>query len=177
MLKKEVFVSLIIIIGYLICCFYIDNININTSSIFTNNLLLKGNKPSEIPLARLQINRLNIDKYIYKIDSKANNVDKNVSILKESILPDQDNSIIFLAAHSGDSKVSYFENLKKLKKGEEISFYYNNHNYIYKVIDIYEMNKDGYIGVNKRKDKQLILTTCSPTHKNKQLIIDSILIK
>lgn len=47
--------------------------------------------------------------------------------------------------------------------------------YIYKIINIWEEDKNGYIHVNKKEENQLILTTCSPTTENKQLVINSIL--
>ena len=34
-------------------------------------------------------------------------------------------------------------------------------------------SKNGYINITKNNYKQLILTTCSPEHKDKQLIINA----
>lgn len=124
-------------------------------------------------------NNLNFGKYYIKelTPGEGYNLDKNVTILKGSILPNKDNSIIFLAAHSGNSKVSFFNKLDKIKNNQEINFYYNNYKYIYKVIKKYETNKDGDIEVNKDFKNKLILTTCSIHNKKKQLIVESIMIK
>ena len=52
---------------------------------------------------------------------------------------------------------------------------YKNKKYIYSVKNIWEENKNGYIHINRENEKQLILTTCSKTKKNKQLVINSTL--
>ena len=111
---------------------------------------------------------------IYPLSNPKNNVDQNISILKGSILPDKDNSIVFIAAHSGVGKIAYFNNLDKLNKGDKVSFFYKNKEYKYIVSTIYEEKKDGYIHVSKGKDKQLVLTTCSK-NKGKQLVVNCIL--
>lgn len=177
MSKKTAIVSLIIIICYLCCCYYITNNKITLINIKSPSWISNGIKPVEMPIAQLTIENIGINKFIYNFNSELNNVEKNVTILDQSILPNKANSIIFLAAHSGNSSISYFEKLYKLKINDTISFKYKNNDYLYQIVDIYEEVKNGYIGVNKRKENQLILTTCSPLHKNKQLIIDSILIK
>ena len=63
--------------------------------------------------------------------------------------------------------------LSTIKK-DKITLEYNNEIYAYEVTDIWEEKKNGYIHVNKSKNKQLVLTTCSK-NKNKQLVINSIL--
>lgn len=89
-------------------------------------------------------------------------------------MPDQENSIIFLAAHSGSGEIAFFNNLDKLIKKDKIILEYNNEIYYYEVTDIWEENKNGYIHVNKGETKQLVLTTCSKK-KDTQLIINCIL--
>ena len=92
--------------------------------------------------------------------------------LKESIMPDQNNSIMFLAAHSGIGKIAFFEELDKLQKNDIIILIYKGKTFKYKVKNIYEQQKNGYIDINKEKLNQLILTTCSPKKKDKQLIVN-----
>ncbi len=91
-------------------------------------------------------------------------------------MPDEENSIIFLAAHSGTGTIAFFKNLDKLIKGDKIELKYKNKIYQYQIDKIWEENKTGYIHINKTEKKQLILTTCSPKNNNKQLIINSNLI-
>lgn len=128
----------------------------------------------EKPIATLLIKKINLKQPIYKINSPNNTIEKHVTILKESILPNENNSIIFLAAHSGTGKIAYFEQLNHLDINDELVLIYQNKKHYYNVIDIWEEEKNGYINVNKAKEKQLVLTTCSPTNKNNQLIINSI---
>ena len=128
----------------------------------------------EQPIGTLSINKINLKEDLYDINSIENNVDKHVTILKESIFPDNDNSIMFIAAHSGYGDKAYFRNLDKLDINDEIILEYKNVKYKYIVIDKWEEKKDGDIEVNKTKEKQLILTTCSTKDKNKQLVINCI---
>lgn len=179
---KKIFITTFIIISYLVTCNIIYNNNIKSNNEInkyivtdTKDKKIVYNKKNDLPIGKLIINKLNIDNNLYHINSKNNNVDKNITILKESIEPNIDNSIFYIAAHSGTGDKAYFKNLNKLKVGDKITLLYKNNYYIYKVKDIFEQDKDGYININKEKKKQLILTTCSPNHKNKQLIINSII--
>ena len=107
------------------------------------------------------------------MESKKNNVNENVTILENSITPDKEDSIMFIAAHSGTGKLAFFKDLDKLKEGDSITLIYKDQNYDYIVKDYWEENKNGYINVVKEDKKQLILTTCSPTKEDKQLIINA----
>lgn len=129
---------------------------------------------AERPIGKITIPKININKPLYDINSEKNNIEENITILKGSTYPDQDNSTLFIAAHSGDNKISFFENLDQLKKDDEITITYNNQNYTYIVKDIYEKEKDGYITGPIEKKKQLILTTCCPKKEACQLIINCI---
>lgn len=126
-------------------------------------------------IGRIIINKLNINKDLYSIDNPNNNIEKNITILNYSIPPTEDNSIMFIAAHSGNSEISYFKNLDKLKENDEIILIYQNKEYTYTVKNYWEEEKNGYINVQKLKEKQLILTTCSPSKENIQLIVNCVL--
>lgn len=90
-------------------------------------------------------------------------------------MPSEENSILFLAAHSGIGKVAFFEELDKLKLEDEIIINYQNNLYKYRIKNIWEEPKNGYIHINKTQKKELILTTCSPKKEKKQLVIQSTL--
>lgn len=122
----------------------------------------------------LIINKINLKEELYPIESSENTIEKHVSILKESIYPDNDNSIMIIAAHSGTGKIAYFQELDKLEINDEIILIYKNNKYIYKIKDIWEEKKTGYINFNREKTNQLILTTCSPNKEGYQLIINCI---
>ncbi len=168
MLKRLFLVSIIILISI-----FITNTSNISSSITTSSIIKNGGKPNELPIANLSIEKIHINKPIYKINSNNNTVEKNVELLKGSILPDKNNSIIFLAAHSGNSNVSYFNDLNKLNKGDEINFYYKSKKYTYVVNNKFLEDKDGDIEINKSSNNQLVLTTCSTTDSSKQLIVNS----
>lgn len=123
----------------------------------------------------LYIEKINLKRKYYNINSKENTIEKNIEILKESIMPDKDNSIVFIAAHSGEGSIAFFNNLIDLDINDKIILYYNNKKYTYYIEYIWEEDKNGYINVNKENKKQLILTTCHPTKHNKQLVINAII--
>ena len=122
----------------------------------------------------LIIEKIKLKLPFYNINNENNTIEKNIEILKESIMPDKKNSIVIIAAHSGEGKIAYFNNLIDLEINDEITLYYNNKYYKYNIIDIYEENKYGYIDVDKTIQDQLVLTTCHPLKKNKQLVINAV---
>ena len=65
-----------------------------------------------------------------------------IYMIKKTTLPDeQTNSHIILAAHSGNSYVSFFRNLKKLDMKDKVYFYYEGVKYIYEVCNKYVICK------------------------------------
>ena len=124
-------------------------------------------------IGNIIIDKINLDMPLYNIESKNNNIEENVTILNKSILPPNEKSIVFLAAHSGTSKVSYFNDLDKLKTNDTILLTINNIKNTYQITNIYKQKKNGYIKVNKENKDQLILTTCDPNNDKYQLIINS----
>ena len=140
----------------------------NTNIIYKTNYKLNIKK-EEIPIGQITIEKINIKEELYGKNSKKNNIEEHVTILKESKYP----NLIILAAHSGTGKIAYFEDLNKLNINDEIILDYNKKRTIYKVINIWEEPKNGKIHIYNTNN-QLILTTCSPEHKKYQLIISCI---
>lgn len=130
------------------------------------------NQRNKDEVGTLIINKIQLKEKIFKINSTENNVDKHVTILKESIFPEKDNSIIFLAAHSGNGSIAYFQRLDEIQLKDEIILIYNSKRYNYEVKEIWEEKKNGFININKDIKKQLILTTCSPNKEGYQLVIN-----
>lgn len=128
----------------------------------------------EQPVGRIIIPKIRINQPLYNMNSEKNNVEENVTILKGSIAPNEPNSIMFIAAHSGTGKIAYFENLDDLKENDEVILEWNQEKYYYTIKNIYEQPKDGYINGKIEKKKQLVLTTCCPKKNNCQLIINCI---
>ena len=175
---KNLFKIIVILIFFCIVCIIIyNNGKLDTYKIDKNlivNYIEKQQVELDDNIGTLKIDKINLSNKLYDINSDKNDVDKNVTILKGSIDPTNDNSIMFIAAHSGYGDKAYFRNLDKLVLNDEIILEYNNMKYKYIVIDKWEEKKDGDIEVNKTKEKQLVLTTCSTKDKNKQLVINCI---
>lgn len=177
---------IIILIIYSLCCITIysnkpeKNIDINKQetktnilpTTKTNNIKVQQYIEEEQPIGYIKINKINLNKPLYPITSSKNNIEENVTILKESNPPNNKDSIFFLAAHSGTGDIAFFNELDKLNTNDEIILIYENIKYVYQVKDIWETTKDGSIEVIKENNNQLILTTCSKSSQSKQLIIN-----
>ncbi len=185
MLKRSL-KYLFLLLFFIISCLIIYNTN--QKEVKTNNVnkqykvIKKINNKKEViediqnindsSIGKLIIDKININSKLYDIDSEYNNVDKNITILKGSIEPSNPESIMFIAAHSGNGLFAYFRNLNKLNKEDKITLIYKNKTYYYQVLESYEIEKDGTLEITKLPQKQLVLTTCSPNNKSKQLIIN-----
>ena len=176
---------LIMLIIFLISCFYIDKENTdyqkrlvqqniasyinNTSTI--NTLEIK--KETQAPLeynAILEIPKIKLKKGIYEKENINNNVNKNIELIYPNKINNPQRETIIIAGHSGNSKISFFHNLDILTLNDSIYLYYNGIKFEYKVIQKYEEAKVGKLGVDNEKEI-LYLTTCSEKNKEKQLVI------
>ena len=191
-MKEKHFVSLIIIMMSLalLCsyhiyyCFLDDEENNLVESYYENksqqeNSIVKkvSYKEKDEYLGILNIPRINLKQGFYSISSKNNNVNRSVTILKESIMPNENGSIVYLVAHSGSGYLAFFKDLNKLEINDIIYLDINNVSYKYSINDIYELDKNGKIMVNHNiHENLLVLSTCSD-NLNKQLVITSKLIK
>lgn len=127
--------------------------------------IISNNKSADNDyFAVLEIPKIKFKKGLVGVDSKNNDVDKNIEILSWDI----DKNLIVLAAHSGSGYKAYFKNLYKLEIGDISNIYYNNQIYNYLVIDIYKEVKDGDIEIPNCSNC-LIFTTCYG--KDEQLIV------
>lgn len=122
-------------------------------------------------LAILTIPKIGLERGFYDKNSKLNNVDYNILFHKESDYPDEENSNVILASHSGTSSISYFKKLYQLEKGDIAYITYKNNTYTYKVKSIYYEEKDGKLAIYTYKDKNtLTLITCTKDDNTKQTI-------
>lgn len=170
MLKRKKYLISLIIFG-IFFLFTFDNnakeIENNLKNIINDHYL----KITEKPLLQLEIPKLNLKKDVYNKDSKLNNISKNVTILEESTLPDEEYFHLFLAAHSGTSKISYFRTLINLKGNDVAKIYWQDKIYIFKVLEILKLPKQKFIEVEKNKQEKLLtLITC--IGHDKRLIIN-----
>ena len=107
-----------------------------------------------------------------KLSERANaSIDKEISMLPISEYPSKPNSLLVLAAHSGNSIISYFNYLYKLKPDDKIYINYSNQIYEYKIIDIYNQKKDGNVDIYRIYNKRtLVLVTCTNNKKGWQTV-------
>lgn len=129
-------------------------------------------KTPEKSLGTIYIPKINLKKEFYDINSQYNSVNKGIEVINPSQMPDINMGNLILASHSGNSPISYFKNLDKLKENEEIQIIYKQKRYIYKIKTIYKVVKHGSIEILRNKNKTcLTLITCDKTDKNKQIVI------
>ena len=172
MLKKA-FIILILLSSILVS---ISIIRIDHKEVLENTIKIE--KPVQIskidiveqPIGKIQIPKIHLQKSLYDINSPKNNIEENVTILKESQIPD----LFFIAAHSGTGDIAYFNQLDELQINDEVIIEYQGKYYLFQVNNIYEQPKDGYIRGQRENKRQLVLTTCCPNKNNCQLIINCI---
>lgn len=119
----------------------------------------------------LEIPKINIKRGFLNIKDKGNNVNKNLQVINSSDMPNVKNGNLIIAAHSGNSYISYFKNLHKLSNDDVAYVYFNNIKYTYKVAGKYDAEKNGKVTIHRdNKKNTLTLITCSQTDKTKQIV-------
>lgn len=122
-------------------------------------------------IGRLEIPKIGLDRGFVSKKSKDNNVDKNITIIKESQFPNVKGGNFIIAGHSGTGPLAFFNDLYKLKKGDRVYVHYKNKKYAYKIVNIYTQKKTGTIKIYRDKKKTtLTLITCTNNNKNTQTI-------
>lgn len=122
-------------------------------------------------LGILEIPKINLKNGFYDLNHKYNNVDYNITVINGSTYPDNQNNNLILAAHSGDCNYCYFDKLYKLSIGDVAYLQYKNVKYSYKIVDIYEVEKDGTVAIYRDYSKNcLTLITCTRGSNTKQTV-------
>ena len=118
----------------------------------------------------LKIPKINLERGLVSPTSIHNNVNENIQILKESDYPDKENGNFILASHSGRGKTAYFKYLNKLEIDDKVYITFNGKEYEYKVMNYYEINKNGTAHIIRNADETtLTLITCI-SNTNKQIV-------
>lgn len=133
---------------------------------------LKSNQSNEDYIAIVEIPKISLKTGLVEKNSKNNTVEKHIQILEQSTMPNESNSTLILAAHSGNSNVSYFKNLYKLNIEDNVNIYYKNIKYIYQISNIRKETKNGKITIINTNTPSLIMTTCDKEN-DKQLIVEA----
>ena len=119
----------------------------------------------------LDIPKINLKRGFVSLNSKYNSISYNVMLIKGSSMPDVKNGNLILAAHRGNSSVSFFDKLYKLNLGDEANVTYNDKVYTYKLVNTYLEAKDGTIAIYRDENKTtLTLITCTREDKKTQTV-------
>ena len=119
----------------------------------------------------LEIPKINLKRGFVSLNSKYNSISYNVMLIKGSSMPDVKNGNLILAAHRGNSSVSFFDKLYKLNLGDEANVTYNDKVYTYKLVNTYLEAKDGTIAIYRDENKTtLTLITCTRGDKKTQTV-------
>lgn len=169
--------TLLLIIIKLSNLIKINNENYEVNSYLNNYNEEVGYINKEEYLGILEIKKIKLRKGFYKLNSNLNNVDKNIMIVSSSNMPDVNKGNLILASHSGNSSVSYFRYLDKLDMEDIASIYYLGKKYDYKLVNYYDVNKNGSVQIIKNNDiNTLTLITCKK-NTDKQTVFIFELIK
>lgn len=121
-------------------------------------------------LGVIEIPKINLKRYLYKVDAYQNNVNKNIEVLKSSDMPDVKDGNLILAGHNGNTSVGHFRNLHNLSLGDDIIVNYKGKSYNYEVSKIYDVLKTGTVAIKRDKNKNTItLITCLGS--DRQLVV------
>ncbi len=123
-------------------------------------------------IAAIKIPKINVERGLVSPNSYLNNIQYNIAFLKGSAMPDQSNGNVMLAAHSGNARVSYFKNLDKLSVDDKVTIEYKGTSYIYSVVNIYDIPKNGKAKIIRNKNvNTLTLITCRHNTNNQIVVI------
>ena len=122
-------------------------------------------------LGVLEIPRIGLKRGFYSEDHKLNNIEHNVTLVQGSDLPDVSNGNLILIAHSGDSYISYFAYLYMLEIGDDCYILYNHQAYHYRIVNIYNVEKNGIVNIDRNYDKStLTMITCTKNSDSLQTV-------
>mgnify|MGYP003300776346 CR=1 FL=1 len=122
-------------------------------------------------LGVLEIPKIGLKRGFYNIDSRYNDIQYNVAMVKGSTLPDVKNGNLILMAHSGWAAISYFEYLYNLSLGDKAYVTYKGKKYTYKLVKVYDVVKNGKVKIVRSYDKTtLTLITCTRNNDKAQTV-------
>ena len=132
----------------------------NTNNIVNNNYV-----------GYLEIPKINLKQGLVDLNNPNNNVNKNIQTIYPSDWPDVENGNLILAAHSGTSSISYFKHLYQLSTNDTVSVYYKGTKYTYKIVNIYNVPKNGQVAIYRNTHTTCItLITCTKNSDTLQTV-------
>lgn len=119
----------------------------------------------------IKIPKINLTQGLVQLNSPNNTVDRNIQTIYPSDYPDVENGNLILAAHSGSSSIAYFKRLYLLKNNDQVIIIYNNEKYIYNIVNIYTVPKNGKVAIYRNQHKTtLTLITCTKNDNTTQSV-------
>lgn len=119
----------------------------------------------------LEIPKIGLKQGFLDLKSKYNNIKYNVTVINGSTFPNENNNNLILAAHSGVCTICYFNKLFNLSNDDYAYIYYKNIKYLYKLVNIYEVEKDGTVPIYRDYNKNVLtLITCTKNSNTKQTV-------
>ena len=132
----------------------------------------KEETPKIIPnndyIGILEIPKINLKRGYYEKGDSRNNIDSNITLIDHV-----DNKDYIFAAHSGNDKIAYFNDIHLLEKGDTINLYQHNAKVSYIIYNKYLDNKNGKVSINKSTKQRIILITCNNNDSNNYLVIEA----
>ena len=147
----------------------VDNIDSDDSN--SEDKKQETKKITKEIIGYLEIKKINLKQGLVSKNSYYNNVNRNIQILNASDYPDKEKGNVILAAHSGQSYLSFFKNLYQLELNDEANIYYKGKIYTYHITDIYNVPKVGSVEIRRDYNKScLTLITCTKNSKTEQTV-------
>lgn len=143
---------------------------------YENNLVTSYLEKEGIPkmtsnddyIGILEIPKINLKRGYYNKEDSRNNIDDNITLIDYV-----DNKDFIFAAHSGNDKIAYFNDIHLLENGDIINLYYQNQKTTYIVYNKYLDDKNGKVSISKSPRKRVILITCNNNSSNNYLVIEA----
>ena len=145
------------------------------TKLYQEQIILEELMTTEEYFAILEITKINLKKQLYPISSTNNQVDKNIFVHNMSVFPDEEESHLILAAHSGWGRNAYFAQLYKLDIGDEVNLYYNGYLWVYAIVEIEYQEKTGILYLKEDYKQMITLITCTKDDQTKQTIYYGVL--
>ena len=124
----------------------------------------------------LVIDKINLKREFYPIDSTENQVDKNIFLHNSSKMPGSKyGSNLILAGHSGSGAHAYFKDLYLLEVNDEIQVYYQGSILTYVIMEIEYQDKTGILYLKEDYMDMITLITCTKDDSSKQTIYYGVL--
>ena len=138
-------------------------------------IVLQEKQDSQYYFAILQIDKIGLKRELFTINSKNNDVNRNILVHEMSVFPGDEVSHVILAAHSGVGRNAYFKDLYKLEKNDEIKLYYDGYLWYYEIIKIEYQDKTGVLYLLEKDEDMITLITCTKGDNETQTIYYGVL--